>query len=249
MTIQHPGELRPDAHAGGFLAQAPDPYRYDHQPNDPEEVVGVISGFVPAGSTVLDVGCGTGSVSIQIARNCSADVIGLEPDGARAQLARGRGLNVLTEELSPDVIRRLGAFDVVVFADVLEHLPDPLSMLSLAMTALKPGGRIVASIPNVAHWSVRIDLMRGRFDYRECGIMDATHLRWFTESAARNLFERAGLHVERIGATGGCDLDCYLERWPWRRLSRDTRKSVIRRCLRRWPRLFACQWVVDATPT
>jgi len=156
-------EATPDASAAGFLDHAPNPLRYDGQPNDPDEVVGVLSSLIPQGSRVLDVGCGTGSVSIQLIANRGLSLIGVEPDEERAQRARDRGVTVRAARLTPELIAELGSFDVVLFADVLEHLPDPHSLLTLATSALRPGGRVVASVPNVAHWSVRTDLLRGRF--------------------------------------------------------------------------------------
>jgi len=235
----------PDTSALGFLDKAPNPLRYDGQPNDPDEVVGVLSSTIPAGSRVLDVGCGTGSVSVQVASNRNLSLVGIEPDETRAARARERGLNVYAKRLTEELIAELGSFDVVLFADVLEHLPDPWSLLMLARTALVPGGRVVASVPNIAHWSVRTDLLRGRFVYRDSGIMDATHLRWFTEDGIRRLFESAGLRVESVRPTAGFELPCYGERLPWRRLKMRNRNRIIRRAIRRWPRLFACQWVVS----
>src|SRR4051812_40210561 len=170
--------LEPDGHSQGFLTKSVDPLRYDGQLNDPDEVVGVIIDMIPPGARVLDVGCGTGSVSVQIIANGNATLVGVEPDEVRASKARERGVVVRSGILTPELIDDLGKFDIVLFADVLEHLPDPHSMLELAKTALAPGGRIVASVPNIAHWSVRSDLLRGKFNYRDWGIMDATHLRW-----------------------------------------------------------------------
>jgi methionine biosynthesis protein MetW len=235
----------PDALTAGFLDQPVDPLRYDGQPNEPDEVVGVLSAMVPVGSRILDVGCGTGSVSIQLAANRNAKLIGLEPDTARAALARQRGMTVVAAALSAKTVAELGSFDVVLFADVLEHVANPFALLALAKTALRTEGRIVASVPNVAHWSLRSDLLRGRFVYRDTGITDATHLRWFTEDGIRRLFERSELVVDDIRPTAGHDLHCYRERLPWRRMSTPTRKALVRKAVRRWPRLFACQWVIS----
>ena len=242
------GRLSPDGHSRGFLQGDVDPLRYDGQPNDPDEVVGVIINMIPKGARVLDVGCGTGSVSVQIVANGTGSLVGVEPDELRASTARERGVDVRTGILTPALIAELGEFDVVLFADVLEHLPDPHAVLELAKTALAPGGQIVASVPNIAHWSVRTELLRGRFDYRKWGIMDATHLRWFTDSTIRLLFESAGMKVEQRRVTAGIDLDCYLERLPWTKISRPTRSAFIRRAIRRWPQLFGCQLVVRSAP-
>src|SRR5262245_42234591 len=87
---------------------------------------------------------------------------------------------VFQTSVSEEFLREHGRFDTIVLADVIEHLPDPAEMVSLLKQGLVPDGSIVASVPNVAHWFVRIDLLRGSFNYQEMGIMDATHLRWFT---------------------------------------------------------------------
>lgn len=238
---------RPDASSHGFVQEV-DPLRYDGQRNEPNEVVAVVCDMVPESARVLDVGCGTGSVSIQVRDTRSASVIGVEPDEARAKLATARGLEVRCDVLTPELITELGAFDIVLFADVLEHLVDPSSMLELAKTALGPGGKIVASVPNVAHWSVRADLLRGRFTYREYGIMDATHLRWFTERSLHGLFASSGLSIERQRVTAGVDLQCYTERTPWKQMPRETRARFLGRAIRLRPLLFGCQLVVRSGP-
>ena len=237
----------PDASSHGFVSDV-NPLRYDGQPNEPNEVVGVLCEMVPEGARVLDVGCGTGSVSLHLVSSRSAKLVGVEPDALRAARARERGLDVRCEVLTPRLIEALGPFDIVVFADVLEHLADPASMLELAKTALGPGGRIIASVPNVAHWSVRADLLRGRFNYHEFGIMDATHLRWFTEATLRGLFASAGLGVERQQVTAGVDLPCYTDQAPWKQMGRPARARFLARAIRVWPRLFGCQLVVRSTP-
>jgi methionine biosynthesis protein MetW len=241
-----PARWAPDDSARGFLPNPADPLRYDGQPNEPDEVVGVLSSLIPNGSRILDVGCGTGSVSVQVAANTGSRVVGVEPDPDRASRARMRGLDVHQALLSEDLIATLGQFDIVMFADVLEHLPDPLAVLRISRAALAPSGAIVASVPNVAHWSVRSDLLRGRFEYREWGIMDATHLRWFTAASLRLLIASADMTVEAQRVTAGVDLQCYSERLPWRRFSRPTRASVIRRAIKHWPLLFGCQLVIRA---
>jgi 2-polyprenyl-3-methyl-5-hydroxy-6-metoxy-1,4-benzoquinol methylase len=238
----------PDASSRGFLAESADPLRYDGQPNEPDEVVGVLSSIIPRNARVLDVGCGTGSVSAHIIANTGARLVGIEPDPRRAALARERGLDVHAGLLTEESASRLGPFDVIMFADVLEHLADPYDLLRIAKTALAPTGAIVASVPNVAHWSVRSDLLRGKFEYRKWGIMDATHLRWFTAASIRFLFASVGLTVDAERVTTGIDLDCYSERLPWRRMSRKTRASMIRAGIKVWPRLFGCQLVVKAVP-
>ena len=147
-----------------------------------------------------------------------------------------------------ETVAGLPLFDVVVFADVLEHLVDPAAALELARSLLAPGGCVVASVPNVAHWSVRLDLLRGRFDYRELGIMDATHLRWFTAENLKRVFRSAGLEVEQYAGSAGLWMSDYENRRPFKWLGAARREQLVLAGLRRWPGLFACQHVVKAVP-
>jgi SAM-dependent methyltransferase len=92
--------------------------------------------------------------------------------------------------------------DTIVFGDVLEHLADPLGVLRAVLVQhAGPGTQVIVSLPNVAHLYVRLSLLRGRFDYTERGILDRTHLRFFTMKTARALVEAGGLQLASIGAT------------------------------------------------
>jgi methionine biosynthesis protein MetW len=232
---------------GGFLLNAPDPLRYDGNHDlDPFEVSGIISALVPHGARVLDVGCGTGALSVVLRDVNRADVTGIEPDAARAALARERGLDVITGVLSHDRHRTLGSFDAVIYADVLEHLTDPLSELITAAPFVKPNGLVIVSVPNIAHWSVRYELLRGRFRYTPYGILDATHLRFFTEATIRQVMAEAGLDVVSVQHTAGVMLQCYRET-KLASINEDWRSRQVRRLTRRFPRLFGCQHVVVGT--
>jgi len=86
-------------------------------------------------------------------------------------------------------------FDLALLLDVLEHVPDSAALLREVAARVRPGGALLVSVPNVAHWSVRASLLAGRFDYAPRGIMDRTHLRFFTRRTFRALLEDAGLEV------------------------------------------------------
>ena len=193
------------------------------------------------------MGCGTGVITDTIRRQKSASIIGIEPDAERVQRAVARGLDVHLGVLSPDFIRQHGPFDYIVFADVLEHLPNPAEIVAMAKGGLKPGGSVVASIPNVAHWFVRTDLLRGRFDYQDCGIMDATHLRWFTRRTVREFFERLGFQITALDCTVNINLPDYQRRNPWRRMPHAFRRKLVGKLAAWSPGLFGCQHIVRAT--
>jgi len=144
---------------------------------------------------VLDVGCSTGYLAHTLrGRDCS--VSGVELDAASAEQARPDLDRLVIGDVDHlDLLEAFGdeRFDVVVFGDVLEHLRDPLPVLRTARRLLAEGGSVVASIPNVAHGSVRLALLAGRFDYQDLGLLDRTHLRFFTRQSIVSLFRDAGM--------------------------------------------------------
>lgn len=239
----------PDANARGLLERVPAAARYAAAEGGTEtsDVGTILRELIPDHARVLDVGCGTGRLAEQVRRGRNVEVVGIEPDAARVALARSRGLAVIHGVADAGTLDAAGHFDVVMLADVLEHVAAPAELLDLAVRQLKPSGRIIASVPNVAHWTVRLALLLGRFEYRDTGIMDATHLRWFTRASVRDLFERCGLEIVSIRATAGTWLPEY-HAMPWTLLPRRHRSAAVRRLARRWPGLFACQHVVEAHP-
>lgn len=159
---------------------------------------------VPAGARVLDVGCAAGYLA-ELLTAAGCIVVGVEPDAAAAATARAHCVSVTVGDFEhPETRTALtGPFDAVIFGDVLEHMRNPGATLAATGELLAPGGRIVASIPNIAHWSARAQLLLGRFPYADSGLFDATHLRFFTRGSARELAERAGYLVEREQFTRG----------------------------------------------
>jgi len=236
----------PDENAAGFTPAPLKALRYDGRTLLPYEATGIVVSMIPSGARVLDVGCATGSFGELIAKNCNADVIGIEPDPDRAALAISRGLNVRLGTLQPSLIQEIGAFDIVLFADVLEHLPNPHATLFLAREALKPGGSVIVSVPNVAHWSVRLEILQGRFRYQESGIMDATHLRWFTRVSATSLLQSAGFSPVEYRVSVGSGLPDNRNRQPLSWLSDKNRLRFLRWSSKHWPTLFGAQHVIKA---
>lgn len=145
--------------------------------------------------TLLDIGGGAGNFGMAFMRERGGQATLLEQNLIMAAAARQRGLTVLEGDFH--TITVADRYDCVAFLDVLEHIPDPLAALVKARQALKPGGRILLSVPNVGHWSVVWDLLEGRFEYLPVGILCATHLRFFSRSGLHTLLQDAGLEVER----------------------------------------------------
>ena len=152
---------------------------------------------VPSGSLVLDIGAADGSVARRLVeRDCR--VIAVEADSAAASVAEQHCERVLVGDVeSMDLAAAVGGleFDVVLLLDVLEHLRDPLATLNAATGRLKPGGRVIISLPNVTHAALRLQLLAGRFRYTELGLLDRTHLHLFDRAAVEQLIADAGLTV------------------------------------------------------
>lgn len=162
--------------------------------------------LVGANKRVLDVGCATGYLArTLVATGCT--VCGVEVDSAAAELARPALADLLVgdlEQLDLGTHFGTGRFDAVVFGDVLEHLRSPLAVLRQAGPLLAPGGFVVASIPNITHGAVRLALLQGRWQYRQLGLLDDTHLRFFTRSSVETLLRSAGLvPIEMRRTTAG----------------------------------------------
>jgi SAM-dependent methyltransferase len=201
--------------------------------------------WMPEHSRVLDIGCGSGTVTLEANRDKSNAVLCIEPDHARAAISASRGLEVICALADEELLRERGPFDVIVFSDVLEHLSAPADLIEMAATALAPGGFIMASVPNVAHWTVRLKLLFGRFDYTSSGIMDATHLRWFTRKTITSLFESQGLRVTALAPTAGAWMGTY-EKFPFGMLPWRMRDTLVTSLARGLPTLFGCQYVIKA---
>ncbi|WP_445193251.1 class I SAM-dependent methyltransferase [Sphingomonas sp. Tas61C01] len=235
----------PDLHAIGFLKERVDPLRYSGHTEEPMEVGSILRSMMPSGVRVLDVGCGTGSVTAIANRAKGNDVVGVEPDEDRAGIVRSRGIAVRVGELDGDMQRELGLFDVVMSSDVLEHVAASQTFLALLKASLRPGGMLLLSVPNVAHWSVRAMILSGRFDYEDVGIMDATHLRWFTAKSLRALLDGCGFDVVEMRQTAGSTLPIY-QRGLLGKIPGRVRRPAVRAGTRLLPLMFGVQHVVKA---
>lgn len=174
--------------------------RYDFEEVDLDSgnVHADVVNFVEEGSRVLELGPATGYMSRAFAaRGCT--VVGIEVDAGMAERAAEHCERVIVGDLDAlDLDAELGGepkFDAIASADVIEHLKDPLGALRRLCRFLADDGRVVISIPNVAHGSVRLALLQGRFEYRDWGLLDSTHLRFFTRESFEALLDEAGLDL------------------------------------------------------
>jgi 2-polyprenyl-3-methyl-5-hydroxy-6-metoxy-1,4-benzoquinol methylase len=222
-----------------------------------------------SGRDVLDVGCGFATTSQHIQRRANR-VVGIESSGEAVVVARQRIQQCLHADLTrlDEVRDALGArrFDTIIFADVLEHLPWPLGVLREYLDLLKDDGTVVISLPNVGLWSVRLAHLFGAFNYEETGVLDQTHLRFFTRRTALRLLDAAGLEpvartynpglvrpfvplakkllVRRHGG-GEVDPEALLASRPYK-LYLKTAYPVERAIARLWPGALAFQMIFEA---
>ncbi len=149
---------------------------------------------------MLDVGCGVGAFGAACKDRLGCEARGIEfvPEiGALAQERLDKVFIGDAMEILPTLPP--SSFDLVSFTDVLEHLVEPAEALRRTLPLLTPGGRILASIPNIRHWDALLNIVRDKdFPYQDFGIFDRTHLRFFTKKSLPRLFEDAGCEIERL---------------------------------------------------
>jgi O-antigen biosynthesis protein len=193
---------------------------------------------------VLDVGASTGYLAeIMVSHGCSVTGIELDPEASR-QAEKYCERVVIGDVETLDLDAGLGgkSFDVIVFGDVLEHLRDPLRTLKRLKPFLSFGGYAVASIPNIAHGSVRLAMLQGRFEYHPLGLLDETHLRFFTRKSAEQLFKDAGFQVIEIRRSRLGIFDTEIE------VDEELIPKEAVQAVRRDPEAMTYQFVLAARP-
>jgi SAM-dependent methyltransferase len=150
--------------------------------------------------TILDVGTADGYLGAMLKKR-GHHAIGVEQDAFRAETASVHYERFHVADIETFEFPYRDQFDVIVFADVLEHLRDPAFVLKRALPCLKANGEIIISLPNVANFVIRISVLFGRFDYRDRGILDRTHLRFFTLSTIRRLVGECHCRILETAAT------------------------------------------------
>jgi SAM-dependent methyltransferase len=195
----------------------------------------------PQIGTVFEIGCGAGGTLDWLRREHDAKLtIGselTEPAAARARTRVDRVIVGDVEKIELGI--EPGTVDLVLALDVLEHLRDPWSVVHKLGRLLRPGGVMISSIPNVAHYSVALPLLlRSRWDYQDEGLLDRTHLRFFVERTAVELAVCSGLKLDKILYT--MKLPGLIERWPRWALGNEVRWQFPKLA----PHLFRFQFLI-----
>lgn len=160
-----------------------------------------IYSFIPEGSKILDVGCSSGNLGKSLKSDKSAYVVGVDIDRDDVKKAK----QVLDEahevDLESDDLSQLGKFDIIIMADVIEHLINPEKVLEKLKPLLNKGGKLVFSIPNMANVTTRLDLLKGSFEYKDFGLLDRTHLHYYDHLEVQRVFQDSGFKVIKTDCT------------------------------------------------
>lgn len=159
--------------------------------------------LIPSEATkILEVGTGSGSLADAVKkRNPSVDYVGVEITPAYVELSQRRCDRVYLENFenpSYKLIHEIQDRQWIVFCDVLEHFVDPWRVLEMLRSTMRSDGRIIASIPNTQHWSIQVRLNRGDWRYSDSGLLDKTHVRFFTRETILELFDKTGFQVTHL---------------------------------------------------
>ncbi|HZH02422.1 MAG TPA: class I SAM-dependent methyltransferase, partial [Myxococcaceae bacterium] len=200
---------------------------------------------IAAGTEVLDLGTASGILGRHLkAMGCQVD--GLELDEAAAAQARPAYRDFQIADLEVSDLGRLfpnRRYDAVVCADVLEHLRDPARVLRQLQKLVKPQGKLLISVPNVGYAGVVLDLLRGRFDYRKLGVLDETHLRFFTRSTLARLLAHNGWAVRET-----VPIRLELAKSEFHAQAADALSSTLAQTVCAQLDALTYQFIVEATP-
>lgn len=192
---------------------------------------------------VLDCGCGAGDNARLLSQRgwqVSGVTLSEQERSAASAFCDRVWISDLNDPLPADVGT---GYDVVLLSHVLEHLARPEALLAEAVRVLAPGGVVAVALPNVLFYPIRLGALFGRFDYTDAGIMDSTHLRFYTHRSGAALLEGSGLQVMRRGAEGGMPLSLLR-----RVLPAGTQAAIDAWACRTWPGLFGRQSLYLAQP-
>ncbi len=196
-------------------------------------------------SSILEIGCNTGYFSRSLIK-CGHEVLGIELDQDAAQIAISNGVNVICGSIEENsLIKSINQkFDVILMMDVLEHCVHPSEVLKSLQKNIKPNGKIIITGPNVAYWAVRKDLLLGRWNYTDSGVMDRTHLHFYTASTWQSLIENSGYKISLMeGAEGMIPLQTKLLKC---RIPESLVKSLLNLALEKMPELFTIVFLIEA---
>lgn len=215
-------------------------YKYNVFNKNEYESHRLVFDLVKPGSKVLDVGCATGYMANELVQKKHCQVWGVDSDVVALRKAKKYCQTILC---NLEEVRSLNlsnkSFETILLLDVLEHLKNPEMILALVRKYLRNNGQLIISVPNVAHLSVRWMLLWGNFDYENRGILDKTHVHFYTQKSLIHLLAKQGFVIEKIIPTNGIGKAPFIykitDRLP---------KMWQYQITKMFPTLFAYQFIV-----
>jgi len=212
-------------------------YRFDPNPLNTHFL---LLSEVPAKSRVLEIGTASGYMGEYLMEEKKCTVWGVEPveeyywDALKCNYEKLFNSTIEDFFKCPEAINE--KFDVIFLGDVLEHTVNPGEVLSILKNYLNSTGIIIISLPNIAHYTTRWQLFTGRWDMQDGGILDRTHLRFFTLKTMKEMVVNSGYEITKVRPSSG-----YIERFGLNKLM-----GIGRKILFAWPTLFAVQFIIVA---
>jgi 2-polyprenyl-3-methyl-5-hydroxy-6-metoxy-1,4-benzoquinol methylase len=206
--------------------------KYDYFNSNSFSVHQKIIDFVGKNKKVLDVGCSEGLLSKRMNQN-NCKIVGIELDNEAALKAESFCQELISGDVESVSLNSqyINYFDVIIFADILEHLKNPLEVLKTFKDYLNDEGCIIISVPNIANWKIRFQLLFGNFEYHEYGILDSGHLRFFNQKSIIKMVSDAGFNISTFDMTVG-DINKF--------------SKIFHSIGMFWPNLLAFQFLIIA---
>lgn len=193
---------------------------------------------IPENKKVLDLGCNTGLLGEVLIKNKKCIVYGADYSEKAIKIAKNKLNKAVVCDLEKDIPFENEKFDIIVLADILEHLKYPEELLKKIKVLLKEDGIIITSIPNVANIHIRFHLLFGNWNYKKSGILDQTHLKFFTEKTIKKLFLNSDYKILDIDSTPGFSFIVFRH---FKIL-----KKIREKLCKIYPKLFALQFIIIA---
>jgi 2-polyprenyl-3-methyl-5-hydroxy-6-metoxy-1,4-benzoquinol methylase len=177
-------------------------YTKNNYVDDKNNSWSIVFELIEDNQTILDIGCSSGNFGSELIERKGCTVDGIDIDDKDVKLANERLRNAQVLDIENDNLDHLhGKYDTILLMDVIEHLVRPVQTLQKISKLLKPKGRLIFSVPNMAHISVRLDLLSGDLEYRKTGLLDETHLHFYSQKTLLKVLRSANYLVNTTRST------------------------------------------------